>query len=50
VAAVQENLMPPPKYVWMHSQARLSAAELKLLKEWQIAERKSGGASRAAHP
>ena len=50
VAAVQENLMPPPKYVWMHSQARLSAVELKLLKEWQIAERKPSSASRASHP
>ena len=28
------NVMPPPKYLWMHHDAKLSNAELDVLKEW----------------
>ena len=34
VAAVQGHLMPPPRYLWLHPEARLSNGELKLLEEW----------------
>jgi hypothetical protein len=40
-AATQNHLMPPPMYVWMHPEARLSSDDLELLKTWIIAERKS---------
>src|SRR5215831_17881818 len=33
-AAVESRLMPPPKYVWMHREAKLSSAELELVKAW----------------
>ena len=36
-AAVQNRLMPPPKYVWMHRGARLSGDELELVKAWALA-------------
>jgi hypothetical protein len=39
-AAIQNNLMPPPKYVWMHPAARLSSDELSSIKEWAITRRK----------
>jgi len=35
-AATATHIMPPPRYVLMHSNARLSAAELELLKEWAL--------------
>jgi len=28
------QVMPPPKYLWMHRDAQLSNAELDVLKEW----------------
>jgi len=37
-AATKARLMPPPKFVWMHSNAKLSDADLKELEEWTIAE------------
>lgn len=37
-AATQARIMPPPKYVWVHSDAKLSDAELKLLGEWALAK------------
>jgi hypothetical protein len=42
--ATATHIMPPPRYVLMHSSARLSAAELDLLKEWALgtAGRKPG--------
>jgi hypothetical protein len=39
-AAIQNHLMPPPKYVWMHPAARLSSDELSSIKEWAITRRK----------
>jgi len=33
-SATGSHIMPPPRYAWMHSSARLSDAELDLLKEW----------------
>ena len=39
IAATETRIMPPPKYVWMHSRAKLSEAELRSIKDWAIAER-----------
>jgi hypothetical protein len=35
-AAVHDHLMPPPKYVWMHHEARLSSNDLELVKVWAL--------------
>jgi hypothetical protein len=40
-AAIQNHLMPPPKYVWMHREARLSSDELELVKAWALAKHKT---------
>lgn len=32
--ATGARVMPPPRYLWMHRDARLSAADLDTLKEW----------------
>jgi hypothetical protein len=32
--ATSTHTMPPPKYVWMHREARLSDADRETLKEW----------------
>jgi hypothetical protein len=40
-AAVQNHLMPPPKYAWMHRDARLSREELELVRAWALAENKT---------
>jgi hypothetical protein len=37
-AATKRGVMPPPKYVWIHGNSRLSAADLKELQRWVIAE------------
>jgi hypothetical protein len=34
VTSLQDHVMPPPKYVWLHPEARLSDAELNLVKAW----------------
>jgi hypothetical protein len=39
--AVQNHLMPPPKYVWLHPEARLSSDELELVRAWALAENKT---------
>jgi hypothetical protein len=39
--AVQNHLMPPPKYVWLHPEARLSSSELELVRAWALAENKT---------
>jgi hypothetical protein len=39
VAATQSHLMPPPRYLWMHSNARLSNTDLELLKAWALTNR-----------
>lgn len=40
LTATQARVMPPRKYVWMHGDAKLSDAELKVLKEWALTEAK----------
>ena len=40
-AATETQIMPPPKYVWMHRDAKLSGQDLDLLKEWISAELKA---------
>jgi len=40
-AAIQNHLMPPPMYVRMHREARLSSDELELVRAWVLAERKT---------
>ena len=37
-AAVENHVMPPPKYVWMHREARLSSDDLALVRAWALAE------------
>jgi len=37
-AAVQTHAMPPAKYVWMHPEAKLSAAEQRSLENWAKGE------------
>ena len=37
LAAAKARLMPPPKYVWMHGNARLSDADMKELEKWAFA-------------
>jgi cytochrome c len=32
--AARIHVMPPPKYLWIHRDAKLSAGELEVLKEW----------------
>ena len=32
--ATRVHVMPPPKYLWMHHDAKLSSAELDVLKGW----------------
>jgi len=33
-AAIESQHMPPPRYLWMHHEARLSKEELALVKAW----------------
>jgi hypothetical protein len=40
-AATQNHLMPPPMYVRMHHEARMSSDELELVRTWVLAERKT---------
>lgn len=40
--ATSSRVMPPPKYLWMHRDARLSSADLEVLKEWARSRPKSG--------
>jgi hypothetical protein len=40
LAATRSHIMPPPKYVWMHRNAKLSEAELRVLDEWARAKQK----------
>jgi hypothetical protein len=32
----RNRLMPPPKYLWLHHEAKLSEADLAALKEWAV--------------
>jgi hypothetical protein len=40
-AAVGGGLMPPPKYLWIHHDARLSTADLRVVQEWVRATSKA---------
>jgi hypothetical protein len=40
-ASARGKLMPPSEYVWMHREARLSGADMRLLQAW--AENGRGG-------
>lgn len=40
-AAIQNHLMPPPKYVWMHRDGRLSSDELELIKAWALTKHRT---------
>jgi len=42
-AAIQNHLMPPPKYVWIHREARLSSDEVELVRAWALAAHKTPG-------
>ena len=46
LTATEARVMPPPKYVWMHGNAKLSDAELKALKDWALAETKASSQNR----
>jgi len=35
--SIQNHIMPPPKYVWMHREARMSSDEIELVKAWALA-------------
>ena len=51
-AATKNHLMPPPMYVRMHREARLSSDELELVRTWVLAEQKTAtrlNLERAAH-
>jgi Haem-binding domain len=37
-AVVQEKRMPPPNYLWIHREARLSNSELAILRAWAFAK------------
>jgi hypothetical protein len=36
-SATQARIMPPPKYVWIHGNSKLSDADLKVLQAWALA-------------
>ena len=38
LAVAKAGAMPPREYVWMHPDARLSNADLKVLEQWAISE------------
>ena len=40
LGATQARIMPPPKYVWIHGNSKLSDADLKLIQEWALARPK----------
>jgi Haem-binding domain len=47
LAVTQAGVMPPPKYVWMHGSAKLSDAEIEVLRAWALGETNDGcGAGR----
>jgi Haem-binding domain len=49
-AAIQDHLMPPPMYVRMHREARLSSEELELVRAWVLAEHKTARKQNLAKP
>lgn len=45
---VREHAMPLPSYTWMHREAKLSDAEIKLLADWATNTRRTVGAALSA--
>ena len=45
--ATRAHVMPPPKYLWMHPDARLSDSELGVLKEWALGHSGQGRTDRS---
>jgi len=43
VAATQSHVMPPPRYLWMHRNARLSDTDVESLKSWALTNRTPKG-------
>ena len=41
LAATENHMMPPAKYVWVHREAKLSGQDLDVLKEWVSVELKA---------
>jgi hypothetical protein len=39
VAATKAHVMPPPSFIWIHGNAKLSDADLKVLENWAAATR-----------
>jgi hypothetical protein len=35
--ATQARIMPPPKYLWIHRDSKLSDTDLKVIEEWALA-------------
>ena len=38
LADTKSHVMPPSKYVWIHSEAKLSDADVEHLEKWAVAE------------
>lgn len=49
-AAIENHLMPPSKYMWMHREARLSSDEVDLVKAWALTKRKANPNAAAVPP
>ncbi|MBI2511902.1 MAG: heme-binding domain-containing protein [Opitutae bacterium] len=47
-AEVREHEMPLPSYTWMHPEAKLSDAEIKLLADWATNTRRAVGVALSA--
>ena len=39
-SSVRNHLMPPPKYIWMHREARVSSDEQQLIRAWLLSSRR----------
>jgi hypothetical protein len=40
--SVDARIMPPPPYVWIHREARLSPDEVEIVKSWALSQQKPG--------
>jgi hypothetical protein len=49
VAATESNVMPPPRYLWIHRNARLSNTDLELLKAWALTNRTPNSSQMSGH-
>ncbi len=48
-SAVQDELMPPGNYVWMHKTARLSRDERALIREWVLTSQRNRSETAGPH-